>query len=250
MKRTGALCPDGLNLTKQELELVDRPAEPECDRLGGVAVGLGAFQGALGVEPGEHGHGLAEARDRQRGRQSPSEVVYPRFEALQAGAEFVLQGVWGHVLEALGLSLERAHLALHELRSFLERVSLFERLADANDFLHCEDVVVMVAVGRGFHETLLRPIDELTWSDVANARGLGGRETQTCEHLAVVCDQHLGKRVVRLGLRHRTLLPCVEFRWRVLLAHKSCVNEVNRYRDLAVSGNVERASAAPPDTPP
>src|SRR5256885_852037 len=181
MKRTGALGPDGLNLTEEHLELVDRAAEPQCDRLCGVAVGLRVLEGALSVEPGEDGHGLAQARDRQRGRQSPSELVYARFEALQAGAELVLQGVWGHVLKALGLRLERAHLALHELRSFLERVSLLERLADANDFLHCEDVVVMVAVGRGFHETLLRPIDELTWSDVANARGLGGRETQTCE---------------------------------------------------------------------
>src|SRR5207248_3953985 len=111
-------------------------------------------------------------------------------------------------------------------------------------------VVVVIPIARRLHETLLRPVDELTWSDVAHARGLGRRKTQACEHLAVVGDQDLRERVVRLGLRHRTLLPCVEFQWRVLLAAKSCVNEMHRYRDLAASERPVRTSAGPPGTPP
>src|SRR5439155_3528508 len=97
--------------------------------------------------------------------------------------------------------------AMYELRGLLEGVPLLERLPDPDDLLHREDVVVVIAIRGRLHETLLRPIDELTRCDIADARGLGRRKTQTCEHLAVVGDQDLRKRVVRLSLRHRAVAP-------------------------------------------
>ena len=93
------------------------------------------------------------------------------------------------------------------MRGLLERVSFLESLADTDDLLHREDVIVVIAISRWLHETFLRPIDELARSDVANARGLRSRKTKTREHLAIVSDQDLRERVVRLGLRHRVLLP-------------------------------------------
>src|ERR1700694_2674673 len=97
MKRTGALCPDGLYLTQQQLQLVDGPAEPKRDRLCGVAIGLRVLEGALGVKPGEHRHGLSQTRDRERGRKRAAELINTRFQALKARAELILERVRGHL---------------------------------------------------------------------------------------------------------------------------------------------------------
>src|SRR5256885_1670236 len=149
----------------------------------------------FGCEGAEDGNGLAKARDREGGRKCAPKLVNTRFEALQTGAELVFKGIWGHLFEPLRLGLECADLALYELRGLFERVTLLERLPDADDLLHREDVVVVVAVRRRLHETLLRPVDELPRRDVANARGFGTRKTQTCEDRPAVGDQACRQRL-------------------------------------------------------
>jgi hypothetical protein len=150
-----------------------------------------AIQGSLRVKAREHGDSFPQARDGQRGRKCPAELIDSRLEPLEARAKLVFEVVRWHLVEALGLGLERPHVALDHLRRLLERVTPLEGLSNADDLLHGVDVVVVVPVGRRLDEPFLGPVDELPRRDVADPRGLRGRQAQTCEYFAVVSDQDL-----------------------------------------------------------
>src|SRR5581483_3336966 len=112
------------------------------------------------------------------GREATAQLRHALLEALETAAQLVLEVLGRELVQPLHLALEGRDVALHQLRGLLERVALRERLADANDLLHGVDVVVVIA-GRGrLHEALLRPVDELAWGDVADARRLGRRQAK------------------------------------------------------------------------
>jgi len=77
---------------------------------------------------------------------SPSVRCRQTVEPLETRAELIFKGIRGHLLEPLGLGLQGPDLALHELRGLLEGVPLLERLPDADDLLHREDVVIVIAI--------------------------------------------------------------------------------------------------------
>src|SRR5438552_3332014 len=197
----GTLGAGRLDLAEQELELVDRATEPQGEGLRDIAVRARVLERALGLEAREQRDRAAEPGDRERRGQRAPELRDARLELLEPPPELVLEVLVRERFEPFHLGLERSEVAGHDLRGLLEGVALLEGLADPDDLLHREDVVVVIVVRRGLHEAFLRPVDELPRGHVADPRGLRGGQAEPLDDLAVVRDKGLGQDVL-VALRH------------------------------------------------
>src|SRR5438552_2236443 len=126
----------GLDLAQEHLELVDRATETQHERLRALTRGAGGVQRAELLETRELGGRVTKAPERQRRGKAATQHGDTLLKLLQPASELVLEILRGHLVEALHLGLERAEVALHELRGLLERVALRQRLADADHLLH------------------------------------------------------------------------------------------------------------------
>ena len=75
-------------------------------------------------------------------------------------------------------------------------------MANADDLFHGVDVVIVLVVWGRLDDPLLRPVDELTRRDVANARGLRRRQPQPANDLTLVLDEKTRKPIREIELSH------------------------------------------------
>src|SRR5437870_5794614 len=94
-----------LYLAQEHLELVDGLPESQDHRLGAVARRARGLQRALLVETREFRGRAAQARERQRRRQTPAELYDPLLQPLEPATQLVLEILGGHLVEALHLGL-------------------------------------------------------------------------------------------------------------------------------------------------